>query len=61
MEKDGLLNSKEDYKIDYQDGSLMINGKKQTQEVLDSYKSYLKKEDLHIKKEKGNFSINSDN
>ena len=61
MEKDGLLNTKEDYRIDYQEGSLLINGKKQSRETLDRYKSYIKKDTLHLKKENGNFKIDDDN
>ncbi|MEO5997170.1 MAG: hypothetical protein ABIN89_10535 [Chitinophagaceae bacterium] len=60
MENDGLLNSKVDYRIDYQDRSLLINSKKQSQEIHDRYKSYIKKEPLHLKKEKGNIRINND-
>lgn len=61
MDNEGLLNSKDDYSIDYQEGSLLINGKKQTQEIFDSYKSYFKNDNTHIKNQKGNFSINTDN
>ncbi len=60
MDKEGLLNSKDDYSIDYQEGSLLINGKKQTKEITDSYKSYFKKDTVHITNQKGNFSINTD-
>ncbi len=61
MDKEGLLDSKDDYSIDYEEGSLMINGKKQSQVIFDSYQSYFKKGTVHIKNQKGNFSVNTDN
>jgi hypothetical protein len=61
MDKEGLLNNKDNYSIDYQEGSLLINGKKQSQETTDRYQSYFKKGTVHIKNQKGNISIDGDN
>jgi len=59
MEKEGLLSTKEDYKIEYKDGELFINGKKQNQEVTDKYKKYFKR-NTTLKKEDGDFNIDID-
>jgi len=59
MEKAGLLSTKGDYTIQYKDGELFINGKKQSGEVRDQYKKYFKK-DTTIKKENGDFNIDID-
>lgn len=58
MEKDGLLNTKEDYTIEYKDGDLTINGKKQPQDVADKYKKNFKKKSIAIKKQDGEININ---
>jgi chromosome segregation ATPase len=58
MEKDGLLNTKDDYTIEYKEGDLYINDKKQPQEVTDKYKKYFKKDKVTIKKEDGHININ---
>ena len=57
MEKDGLLNTKEDYSIEYKDGDLFINDKKQSQEVADKYKKYIKQKKIAIKKVDGEMKI----
>jgi DNA repair exonuclease SbcCD ATPase subunit len=59
MEKDGLLNTKDDYTIEYKDGDLFINDKKQPQEVTDKYKKYFKENKTTIKKENGHIKINN--
>ena len=65
MEKDGLLNIKEDYSIEYKSGDLYINDKKQPTEITDKYKKYFKKNKIAIKKQNGDIQIrhhnNSDN
>jgi chromosome segregation ATPase len=58
MEKDGLLNTKEDYSIEYRSGDLFINDKKQPQSVTDKYNKYLKKKNIAIKKQDGKMKIN---
>jgi Asp-tRNA(Asn)/Glu-tRNA(Gln) amidotransferase A subunit family amidase len=57
MEKDGLLNTKEDYSIEYKDGDLFINDKKQSQAVADKYKKYFKQKKIAIKKVDGEMKI----
>lgn len=58
MEKDGLLNTKEDYSIEYKSGDLFINDKKQPQSVTDKYNKYFKKKNIAIKKQDGKMKIN---
>ena len=58
MEKDGLLNTKEDYSIEYKSGDLLINDKKQPQSVTDKYNKYFKKKNIAIKKQDGKMKIN---
>lgn len=58
MEKDGLLNTKDDYSIEYKSGDLFINDKKQPQTVTDKYNKYLKKKNIAIKKQDGKMEIN---
>jgi len=57
MEKAGLLNTKEDYTIEYRSGDLFINDKKQPQEVTDKYKKYFHKKNIAIKKQDGKMNI----
>lgn len=52
LEKDGLLNSKQGFVLEYRKGSLYIDGKKQTDETTDKYRKYLKKDGFKIKIEK---------
>jgi len=60
MDKDGLLKSKENYTIQYKDGSLFINGKQQPKQVLDKYKSYFPIDGVTLKRElDGRFEVNS--
>ena len=62
MEKQGLLNTKEDYEIEYSNGELRINGKKQTEAVASKYRKYFKsnKDKTTITKEDGNINIDID-
>jgi hypothetical protein len=62
MEKDGLLSTKTDYKIEYSKGELRINGKKQTEAVASKYRKYFKsnKDKTTITKEDGDFNIDID-
>ncbi|MDQ6756439.1 MAG: hypothetical protein M3004_05845 [Bacteroidota bacterium] len=54
MEKDGLINKKEGYNIEYKNKELLINGKKQSNEVTEKYRKYFKGEDFQIKRSKEN-------
>lgn len=52
LEKDGLVNTKEGFTLEYKNKDLYIDGKKQPEEVTDKYSKYFKKEDFKIKIEK---------
>jgi TolA-binding protein len=43
LEKDGLINKKEGYTVKHKDGELFINGKKQSADVYNKYRSFLEK------------------
>jgi hypothetical protein len=57
MEKDGLLNTKEDYSIAFKNNELHINGKQQPQSVVEKYRKYIDEDMLLIKKEAGKLQI----
>ena len=42
MEKDGLINQKDGFSIEYKEKTLLINGKKQSEAVADKYRQYIK-------------------
>ena len=48
MEKDGLINRKEGYSIEFKDRELLINGKIQPQEVTEKYRKYFNNESFKI-------------
>jgi chromosome segregation ATPase len=61
LDKDGLINKSKSYTIQYKEGELTINGKKQSAEVVRKYNSYLKgKKDFTLKKDTGGFDIHND-
>ena len=62
MEKQGLLNTKSDYKIEYSNGELRINGRKQTEATANKYRKYFKsnKDKTTITKENGDINIDID-
>ena len=47
MEKDGLVDTKAGFTIEYKDKALYIDGKKQSEQVTDKYRKYIK--DDHFK------------
>jgi hypothetical protein len=47
MEKDGLINIKEGFSVEYKDKELFINGKKQSDDITGKYRSYF--HDDHFK------------
>ncbi|WP_205509068.1 hypothetical protein [Longitalea arenae] len=57
MEAAGLLNTKEDYTIEYKNGDLFINDRKQPQALADKYKKYFKHKTIAIKKQDGQMEI----
>ena len=61
LEKDGLINKKENYTIEHKDGQLLINGKVQPQAVYDKYRSFLEKnKKFKLEKDENDFDINFD-
>ncbi len=54
MEKDGLIDTKKGFKLEFRKGKMFIDGKEQSQEVTDKYKKYIDDEDfsIHIRKDK---------
>ncbi|MES1222607.1 MAG: hypothetical protein ABUT20_44340 [Bacteroidota bacterium] len=60
MEKNGLIDTKGDYNIEYDNGELYINHQKQAQNITDKYKGYFKKDGTRIYKRNGRFNINID-
>jgi chromosome segregation ATPase len=60
LEKDGLINTKEDYSIKYKDDELYLNGKKQSPEITEKYKGYFKENNTRIYKKNGRFTIDTD-
>lgn len=52
LEKDGLVNTKNGFELEYKDKSLYIDGKKQSAEVTDRYRKYFKKDHFKITIEK---------
>jgi len=52
MEKDGLINSKEGFTIEYKNKDLYIDGKKQSEKTTDKYRKYFKQDHLTIRIDK---------
>jgi hypothetical protein len=52
MEKDGLIDSKQGFTIEYKDKELFINGTKQPENVADKYRKYFSKDHFKIKIDK---------
>lgn len=62
LEKDGLINTKEDYTIKHKNGELTINGKKASDDVYNKYRSFLEKhKDFKIEKSGDDFNIRPNN
>jgi hypothetical protein len=61
LEKDGLINKKEDYTIQHKNGELIVNGKKVSEQVYNKYKVFLeKRKEFTIEKENDDFNIDLD-
>jgi hypothetical protein len=60
LEKDGLINKKENYSIEHKNGQLIINGKVQPQAVYNKYRSFLEKH-KKFKWKKDEDGLNLDN
>lgn len=62
LDKDGLINKKDQYKIQYKNDELIINGKTQPAETTKKYENFLKgHKDFTIKKEADGFNIYNGN
>jgi hypothetical protein len=58
LDKDGLLNKNENYKVEYKDGELTVNDKKLSAAESKKYSEHLSgKENFTIKKDKDDFNI----
>ena len=61
LEKDGLINKKENYSIEHKDGQLIINGKVQPQAVYNKYRSFLENhKQFKWKKDEDGLDLNND-
>ncbi len=61
LEKDGLLNKKEDYTIRHKDGKLTINGKEVSPQIYSKYRNFLEKhKEIRIEKNEDNFHLDKD-
>ena len=52
MEKDGLINSKEGFTIEYKNKDLYIDGKKQSDKTTDKYRKYFKQDHFKMRIDK---------
>ena len=52
MEKDGLINAKEGFTVEYKNKELYIDGKKQSEKITDKYRKYFKKDHFKMTIEK---------
>ena len=61
LEKDGLINKKEGYTIEHKEGQLIINGKIQSQDVYNKYRSFLDNhKKFKLEKDENDFNLNVD-
>ena len=61
LEKDGLINKKENYTIRHKDGELSVNGKKVSTDVYNKYRAFLEKhKTITIEKSEDKFSVDKD-
>jgi hypothetical protein len=61
LEKDGLINKKENYSIKHKDGKLIINDKEASTETYKKYRSFLDKhKKFEIEKDADDFDIDMD-
>lgn len=61
LEKDGLINKKENYTIQHKNGKLLINDKEASPKVYEKYRNFLEKHpDININKDADDFDIDLD-
>lgn len=60
LDKDGYLNKKENYKVEYKNGELIVNGKKLPDDATKKYSEYLSgKKDFTLQKDEEGLNINN--
>lgn len=60
MEADGLIDRSRKYSVEKENGTLYINGEKQSDKILKKYKNYLKANNIVIKGSKGSLNVRID-
>ena len=60
MESKGLISDKNNYRIEYRNETLFINGKEQPKETADRYRKYFRKKNLVISNEQNRFDVEND-
>jgi chromosome segregation ATPase len=61
LEKDGLLDTRDEYTIEHKSGKLIVNGKEASSAIYNKYKSFLDKhKKLNIKKSDSTISLTGD-
>jgi chromosome segregation ATPase len=61
LDKDGFLDKNKNYPIEYKNGELIVNDKKQPDDVVKKYSGFLKDhKNFTIKKDENDFNINND-
>ena len=61
LERDGLINKKDNYSIKHKDGKLIINDKEASEETYNKYRSFLEKhKKFKIEKNEDDFDIDMD-
>ncbi len=60
MEADGLIDRSRKYSVEKENGTLYINGEKQSDKILKKYKNYLQANNIVIKGSKGSLNVRID-
>lgn len=61
LERDGLINKNEPYKVEHNEGQLLLNGKAQSQEVYNRYRTFLEKhKTFTLQKNEGDFKLDTE-
>ena len=60
MDKEGLIDTDNNYSIELRNGKLFLNGKEQSQEVLNRYKKFFKKDNISIRKTDNGMQVEHD-
>lgn len=60
MDKEGLISDKRNYRIEYRNEQLIINGKEQPKVIADRYRNYFRKSGIVISNENNRFNMEKD-